>query len=78
MIIAVALQEMAGHNVTVSLGTTPTGADVLGATVVAASTIVPVNGPTLLLQAWVADQIVYVHSAAWGSAKLMATLWYLK
>jgi hypothetical protein len=76
IIIAVTLRETAGHNVSVSLGTSPGGAQILGATAVAANSIVPVSA--FLLQAWTAPQTVYVASAAWGSASVVATIWYLK
>lgn len=77
MIIAMTLQETAGHNVTVTLGTTSGGSQLLGSTVVNASSILPIPAAALLLQAWVANQNIFIHSAAWSSAQIIATVWYL-
>ncbi len=78
MIVAVLLHETAGHAVTVTLGTTSGGSDILGATAVGSSGIVPVNGPNLLLQAWTASQGIFIHSASWNSANVTVSVWYVQ
>lgn len=78
MIIQATLQEIAGHSVNVSLGTSSGGAQILPAVTVGASSIVPVPAISMLLQAWTAPQSIFVASGAWGSASITATLWYTK
>ena len=77
MITGVTLLEVNGHSVTVSLGQTAGAADVLGATSVGASGIVPVPASSLSLQAWTASQTIFVHSASWGSAAVTVSIWYV-
>lgn len=77
-IIAAQLKETAGHAVSVSLGTTAGGSDVLPAFTVGANAIVPVPDSSLLLQAWIANQSIFVASTAWGLASITATIWYLQ
>lgn len=77
LIIGASLQETAGHNVAVELGITTTGAEIFPATTVTASSILPLTAANLLLQAWTANQPVYISSGSWGSASITANLWYV-
>ena len=77
MIVALTLQETAGHSVSVTLGTSSGGSQILTATTVGSSAIVPVPAASLLLQAWTANQNIFIHSAAWGSANVTVNVWYL-
>jgi hypothetical protein len=77
MIIAVTLEETAGHAVSISLGTASGGAQVLTAAPVGANGIVPVPAESLLLQAFTASQSIFVASGSWGSASVTVTLWYV-
>ena len=70
------LTETAGHNVSVSLGTSSGGAHIFGATQVNASDDLPIPASALRLLAWTAAQTVYVASASWGGASVTATIWY--
>lgn len=78
MLLGATLRETAGHSVNVSLGTASGGAQILAATTVGASAIVPVPAISMLLQAWTAAQNVFVASTAWGSANVTVNLWYLQ
>ena len=73
------LRETAGFNVSVSLGSTLGGSDVLAPVAVPASTalMVPV---TSFLEVWFSassTQIIYATSASWGSASVNVTLAYV-
>lgn len=77
MILAAMFRETAGHTVSVSLGSTVGGAEVLAATSVTANGIKPINGSVFSLQSWTADQDIFVASAAWNGASITASVWYL-
>ena len=77
MIIGVTLLENNGAGVNISLGTLSGGAQVLGASAVGASDILPVPSSSLLLLAWVTNQSVFIASASWGGASITAKVWYL-
>lgn len=77
IIIAATLQETAGHAVNVSLGTASGGAQVLAASAVPGSDILPIPQSNLLLMAWTSNQSIFVASASWGSASVTATVWYM-
>jgi hypothetical protein len=76
-ILAAQFIETAGHAVSVSLGTTSGGAQILSAFTVGANAIVPIPDSSLLLQAWIANQSIFVASGAWGLASITASVWYL-
>ena len=78
MLVGCRFKETANHTVLVSLGTGAGGAQVLAAVSVGALLEVPINGPSMLLQAWTADQSIFVASAAWNSASINATCWYVR
>lgn len=78
LIIGAVFEETAGHAVTVSLGTSSGGTQILGGTAVGASGIVPVNGSGMLLQVFAGSQPVFVHSPSWGGANLSISLWYVQ
>ncbi len=76
IISAITLEETAGHMVSISIGTTSGGSDIMGATSVSANALIPIPSIVLLLMAWKADQPIFINSASWSSASITATLWY--
>lgn len=72
------LRETAGHNATVSIGTTSGGADVLSAQLVPASgtLTVPITVFTVGWFSAVSTQALFLSSTSWGGASVNITLDY--
>ena len=78
VILYALFRETAGHNVSVGLGTTSGGTDVLGAQAVTASKSLNVPAATFSKDWFSAGsaQAIYVTSASWGSASINVFLVY--
>jgi len=77
ILLAVQFAETLGQNVTLSLGTTPTGVDVLGAGFVAANTVVKMLGTSLDQYGFSTEQKLYVSSSNWNNASIDMKVWYV-
>lgn len=77
LLLGVTLIETAGHAVDISLGTSSGGDEVMDATTVGASGILPVPASALSLLAFVANQSIFIASASWNGASITANAWYV-
>lgn len=70
-------RETAGNPVTVTLGTSSGGNQILGSTSVPASSNIPIDLANLTSASFTTSQTVYIHSPAWGSpgASITAKCW---
>ena len=76
VLLGVVLTETAGHTVSVSIGSTSGGTDIMAATSVTASTTSGTN-PTFTKQIFSSLTAVFLNAASWNSASINGKLWYL-
>jgi len=78
--LMIALQEIAGHTVNCSLGTTSGGSELLSAISVpggGAPVLIPLDALSQP-DSWVAAQNIFLNSASWGLANVTGRLWCLQ